>query len=449
MYTPKIILFLLLTPLVSLARPSLATRWCVTIPCRNNDPAANHDFDVADFCGFLKDHATCYVFQVEAPDKQDCFVHIQGYFELKHQKRLTWLKKECHPKAHFEIAKGTQESNYAYCTKLDTQIGEPCIENMIKPSKKSSKANKTAAYVKAIRKGATDTDLWDDFPSEMARLCNVPSRLRSLQKPDRKVLYPIHGPLPIIHVYYGEPGTGKSRLARDLYPDIYVLPPQRAGNMFLTPRGHLAAVVLIDDFAGDIPLKLLNIMLDPYPVEIELKGSSQWYMPHTVIITTNIRPAHWYPRDARQNVLAQVMRRISAVFDFDRTCHGSPTNYPETPSEFEARRTKLELPQPMVEAMQRMEALASPFKSPLKRGIPLNPADLDECTTTEEHISVEEPKAPITITIVDSSTEETEEHMESVEETRQRLMDDDIREQHDSALSDSDDAYGYRDPNPM
>lgn len=45
--------------------------------------------------------------------------HFQGYVELEAHQKVSWLKKNLSPTAHFEIRRGTQEEAIAYCCKQD------------------------------------------------------------------------------------------------------------------------------------------------------------------------------------------------------------------------------------------------------------------------------------------------------------------------------------------
>lgn len=47
--------------------------------------------------------------------------HIQGWFVLLNPKRVTWLKSNLHPTAHYEKMKGSLLDNYKYCSKRDTR----------------------------------------------------------------------------------------------------------------------------------------------------------------------------------------------------------------------------------------------------------------------------------------------------------------------------------------
>lgn len=43
--------------------------------------------------------------------------HLQGYFQLKEKKALTWIKKHINSRMHVEQAKGSPKQNIEYCTK--------------------------------------------------------------------------------------------------------------------------------------------------------------------------------------------------------------------------------------------------------------------------------------------------------------------------------------------
>jgi hypothetical protein len=120
-----------------------------------------------------------------------------------------------------------------------------------------------------------------------------------------------------VYVLYGEPGLGKSYSVRNLYPDVYVVPIQNKGSFYLTERGNLAPVVLIEDFDGNMPLKDFNQRLDPYPIEVQVKYSWVWWCPQIIFLTSNTPPGAWYDYSSRQNIKQQVYRRITACFDFN------------------------------------------------------------------------------------------------------------------------------------
>lgn len=88
--------------------------------------------------------------------------------------------------------------------------------------------------------------------------------------------------------YYGAPGTGKSRAARDANPGAYIKDPQNRWWDGYQDQD----VVIIDDF-DKYQVKMGGDMkrwLDRYPFQAESKGSQTLIRPKKIIITSNYHP---------------------------------------------------------------------------------------------------------------------------------------------------------------
>lgn len=119
-----------------------------------------------------------------------------------------------------------------------------------------------------------------------------------------------------VHLFIGEPGTGKTRKAYELFPDIYAFPigPQ------LWADGYMGQPdVLIDDFSGQMRLVDTLRFLDRYPIQIPRKGGFTWWCPNTIIITSNNHPSTWYKWEDRTSQEKALKRRIHHIWDFDAT----------------------------------------------------------------------------------------------------------------------------------
>lgn len=239
--------------------------------------------------------------------------------ELGNKKRKKWILNNIQAFEYVAPSKGTPKQAWKYCTKEDTRVAGPWTFGEPFAAEESSK-KPTQLFVEAVCAGATDAMLVDEHPSCFLR--NDADKIRQaklirMPSPNRETMY--GSEKMAVFVFYGEPGTGKSYTARQLYPEIYT-PPIRTnknGNFWLTTPGNLARYILLDDFDGNLTLKALNQMLDPYPQLMEKKGGEVWWMPEVVIINTNVIPGQWYNYQTRQNVRAQVNRRITLCFDFN------------------------------------------------------------------------------------------------------------------------------------
>lgn len=66
---------------------------------------------------------TSCMYQTEKGEKGT--EHLQGFLVASPKVRLSWLKKNVHPYAHFEIMRGKISDSIAYCSKSETKIDGP------------------------------------------------------------------------------------------------------------------------------------------------------------------------------------------------------------------------------------------------------------------------------------------------------------------------------------
>lgn len=115
-------------------------------------------------------------------------------------------------------------------------------------------------------------------------------------------------------VLWGPTGTGKTKRAYDLASDLqgllgkqyYVKPSY---NMWWDGyRGE--PVVIIDEYTGQWPIAYLLLVLDRYPMKLEVKGGTVNLAATTFLITSNVPPAEWYI-NASLEQKAALERRIT------------------------------------------------------------------------------------------------------------------------------------------
>lgn len=130
-----------------------------------------------------------------------------------------------------------------------------------------------------------------------------------------------------VHLFYGKPGTGKTRMAYELMPELYAFP---IGANLWSDGYFGQPEVLIDDFNGQMRLVDLLRFLDRYPILIPRKGGFNWYCPDWIVLTTNVHPSRWYDYSGakKENQEAALRRRIHHVWDFDDANYGELENQP-------------------------------------------------------------------------------------------------------------------------
>lgn len=158
-----------------------------------------------------------------------------------------------------------------------------------------------------LKSGANDLELMEMDFNGYSRFQKAVDRYRTYTPPKRTE------DLKVV-LFIGEPGTGKTRKAYDLAPDLFAFPIGKD----LWSDGYMGqSVVLIDDFSGGMRLVDLLRFLDRYPIQIPRKGGFVWWCPLRIIITSNVHPSKWYKYEDRQSSEAALHRRIHRIYDFD------------------------------------------------------------------------------------------------------------------------------------
>lgn len=100
----------------------------------------------------------------------------------------------------------------------------------------------------------------------------------------------------LLHEYHwGYTGTGKSRQARERYPDAYI----KDANMWWCNYTGQETVIIEDLGPKLVGAQRMKLWTDHYPFTCEAKGSSLFIRPKRIIVTSNysIREIYEDPRD--------------------------------------------------------------------------------------------------------------------------------------------------------
>lgn len=238
-------------------------------------------------------------------------IHLQGYVEFSKKKSLGGLRKTLSNRAHYEPRRGTQEEAIVY-TKKDGDW------------KEAGEATKTAqgsrTDLDAIRDGLlagtlTLDDVAINTPETYCKYRNGLKDIASIAS-KRRGKNP-----PRVEIIYGPPGTGKSAYAHSLAKDeeeVWVYPGHGWFDGYIGQR-----VALFDDFADDflnkahrkIDYHMWLRLTDRYPLSVPVKGSTTYWNPEIIVLTTNREPASIYSMMPDYNKEA-FMRRVSVKKQF-------------------------------------------------------------------------------------------------------------------------------------
>jgi len=215
--------------------------------------------------------------------------HLQGYVMFTRAYRFATIKDRFLPRCHIEVAAGSTDRNYDYCSK-----GGDFREFGERPAKGKRSRDELGTYFSERLVTNRGRGL-DEFAAEHPGVWyfsghNMLRNHMTLQKPiDR----------PNINVRWinGPPGVGKSRFAHTTYPNAYIKDPRtKWWNGYM-----LEEEVIIDDFGpGGIDINHLLRWFDRYKCLVESKGGMLPLYASKFIVTSNFHPRDLFKDERRQ-----------------------------------------------------------------------------------------------------------------------------------------------------
>lgn len=218
--------------------------------------------------------------------------HLQGVISFKTTRRLSAMKK-IHPKAHWEGCRSIQHS-IEYCKKEDDIIID--IDNGEK-----GKRTDLLEAIDTLKSGGLRA-VAEEHPEQIIKYGRNFQFLKELLEDEAQK----YEKLEVI-VLWGEPGSGKTRRAREIDNHLYNVPPIINGNIWFNGYEN-QETVLFDDFYGEVPLSYILQLLDGYFMRVPTKGGFTAKKWKRVILTSNVHPKRWY----RENWEA-LERRITEI----------------------------------------------------------------------------------------------------------------------------------------
>lgn len=230
--------------------------------------------------------------------------HLQGFITFNNATRLSALKK-LNGRAHWEPAKAVEASLNYVAKESDIFIDVD--------KSQQGKRNDLHDAVATLKRTRDVLDVAEEHPAAFVKFHRGFDRLQQamVHKECEKKDFPTE-----VHVYWGVPGSGKSRTCRELDPDLFCVPcPAPDGRLWWDGyRGQ--KTILFDDFYGGCKYSEMLRYLDRYAMQVPVKGGFVWRQWTQVFITSNKPPEMWYNR----NECDALMRRITSVHEL---CHNS------------------------------------------------------------------------------------------------------------------------------
>ena len=288
-------------------QPSGGQNWIFTINFKDNEDSGS-PYTIDEVLALQIDPSSfpdcCYaVWQLERGHGEpvegvEGTLHYQGYLRFSKLKRITAVSKMM-PRASLRKAKGSAAQNTCYCTKEDTRVAGdesgPWIHGSFKASTQGTRSD-LLRVKESIDEGATQMELYDTHFSSMVRytkgLMNY-KRLKTVKRCWK----------PVILVYWGPTGTGKSHRARQEFPNAFRVPaPKGSGTYYDDYDGQDA--MLFEEFNPSyMTYSFIKLLLDEYEHVLPVHGSAgHQCVAHTYISTSNKHPRDWYDSVNNRNV---------------------------------------------------------------------------------------------------------------------------------------------------
>jgi len=289
--------------------------WCFTI----NNPTDADKVSVKE----LGVSGTCkYLICGEEVGEEEKTPHLQGYIHFSNPRLLNGVSKIL-PRAHLTLAKGTGSQNRAYCVKEEKIL----VEFGELPKDPKEQGHHGAEYWEMIKQSAIDGSIEDVDPKLYVSLY---SQLKAISKDHAK------NKDPMDHTtgawWYGPSGSGKSRAAREAYPDAYIKGVHKWWDGYQGQK-----VVIIEDLdkfnvamGGD-----LKRWCDHYSFPAEIKGSGMNIRPELIIITSQYDIHEIWDDQATVDALERRCKKRKFTvgpFNPQSAAPASDTTYPEAGS---------------------------------------------------------------------------------------------------------------------
>lgn len=238
-----------------------------------------------------------YCGQEEIGEKEGTH-HIQLFIQFDRVRTLEQMKKWVE-KAHWERAVDPVAA-WNYCCKAETAIEGSLLKSHAECPAGSGRRNDLAAAADLVRTNGLAA-VAQEMPEHFIRYHRGLRELTRISIPKRTWKTEVH-------VRWGRAGVGKTRYVWEKFGyNVCSIEPNE--KWFDPYSGE--EIVLLDEFIGQIPFRLMLKLCDRYPMQVEVKGGHVQWAPRQIWITSDRHPENWYLY--HEGEYEQLARRISSV----------------------------------------------------------------------------------------------------------------------------------------
>ncbi len=270
-------------------------RWCLTLNNPEKYCTDGRDITLPELFNEYKDSGLRYaIYQLE--EGENGTPHVQAYCEFKSPVRRPQAWFDSH--GHWEAARKPREACVRYCSKKESHVSGPWTFGDDRECGQGER-NDILACKRMLDEGSSER--------EIAQQCFKPwTKYFKAFREYRRLVSPSRNFKTQVYVFWGNTGTGKSRLAK--------LIGDAGSTYWLAPNSHWfddyegQETVIFDDFYGSIPYSTLLRIMDRTELRLESKGGHVDFVAKRLLITSNKQPAEWY--DGTKYPVDALYRRI-------------------------------------------------------------------------------------------------------------------------------------------
>ncbi len=248
--------------------------------------------------------------------------HTHIYLAAENAIKFSTLKKRFY-EAHLEPCKGTNEENrdyirkegkYENSLKKGTNIPETFEEWGELPVEKRKTNTQSEEIRDMIKKGCTNYDIIEKFPSAMNRLQNIDKTRQIYLEEGHNTQFRI---LKIVYIF-GSTGVGKTKYVMETfgYENVYRI--NKYSNPFDSYKQQ--DIILFDEFHSQIPITEMLTYLDGYPCNLPCRYNDKVACYTKVFIISNLDLNKQYNsiQVTDKETWKAFVRRISEVKRFEK-----------------------------------------------------------------------------------------------------------------------------------
>lgn len=243
--------------------------------------------------------------------------HFQGYIELKSPQRISFVKNLFNDNGvHCEQRRGTREQAKDYCSKLESRVDGPWEHGVFGEGGqgKRSDLKEQAKIVRELIRENPKTfqrELVEEHPEILLKYSRGVEAIRTALETQERTW------TTECELYIGKPGTGKSTLVKDKYPDAFWYSSSSKGYW----DGYEGEeVVVFDEFKGWIThTEFTQLVGNSNKLRVNIKYGTRPFLAKKVIIISNYDPQFWWKEEYSFRAISRRLSKILYIISGDKT----------------------------------------------------------------------------------------------------------------------------------